>query len=215
MALDSAGQFWLTQARPITTLYPFTADAPAGPAGTDVPELGSRLDQADHSDGNCSHPVDWHIGGHRAKNATRSAIGWPALRCTHLDSGSCGHHKRAAQPDRAPGNHRDLRRHGGASVGRAEDTRAVAWSFRSLAGSHHASAHRRVLLRNKVPVRAAMGLANPKLAVIAVAATERRHAEPSPANATATQRLDFVEQRRGPFFLIMPRTIPYAGGWFC
>ena len=70
------------------------------------------------------------------------------------------------------------------------------------------------LLRNKVPVRAAIGLANPEWAYRGIAATERRlrRSLTLPANATATQRLDFVEQRVGQLFLIMPRTIAYAIG---
>jgi pyruvate,water dikinase len=70
-----------------------------------------------------------------------------------------------------------------------------------------------VLLRNKVPVRVAAGLANPELAYRGIAATERRlrRALTLPANATASQRLDFVEQRLGDLFLLIPR-IAYAVG---
>ncbi len=70
------------------------------------------------------------------------------------------------------------------------------------------------LLRNKVPVRVAIGLANPERAYRGIAATERRlrRTLTIPANATASQRLDFVEQRLGDLFLLMPRTVAYAVG---
>ena len=54
---------------------------------------------------------------------------------------------------------------------------------------------RRELLRNKVPARAAMGLANPELAYHSIARTERRlrRSLSLPANAPAAQRLDFLD----------------------
>jgi rifampicin phosphotransferase len=72
------------------------------------------------------------------------------------------------------------------------------------------------LVRNRVPVRAALGLANPEWAYRGIAATERRlrRTLTLPANATASQRLDFVEQRLGELFLLMPRTAAYAVGGF-
>ena len=70
------------------------------------------------------------------------------------------------------------------------------------------------LIRNKVPLRVIVGLANPELAYRGIAATERRLRQTLtlPANATASQRLDFVEQRLGRVFLLMPRTFAYAVG---
>ena len=70
------------------------------------------------------------------------------------------------------------------------------------------------LIRNRVPLRAIAGLINPNLAYRGVAATERRLRQTLtlPANATASQRLDFVEQRLGSVFLLMPRTFAYAVG---
>jgi pyruvate,water dikinase len=73
------------------------------------------------------------------------------------------------------------------------------------------------LVRNKVPVRVAIGLANPEWAYRGIAATERRLRRSLTllANATPSQRLDFVEQRLGEvFFLVMPRTGPYAAGGY-
>ena len=88
--------------------------------------------------------------------------------------------------------------------------------FSIIESSNH-TMHRHIagaLVRNKVPMRAALGVANPEWAYRGLAATERRlrQALTLPANATASQRLDFVEQRLGELFLIMPRTIAYALG---
>jgi phosphohistidine swiveling domain-containing protein len=70
------------------------------------------------------------------------------------------------------------------------------------------------LIRNKVPVRVIAGLANPELAYRGIARTEQRlrRSLTPPANATASQRLDFVEDRLGHVFLLMPRTFAYAVG---
>ena len=69
-------------------------------------------------------------------------------------------------------------------------------------------------MRNKVPVRVAAGLANPELAYRGIAATERRlrRALTLPANATASQRLDFVEQRLGELVLADAANVRVRGG---
>jgi rifampicin phosphotransferase len=71
-----------------------------------------------------------------------------------------------------------------------------------------------VLVRNKLPVRVVAGLVNPELAYRGIAATERRlrQALTLPANATAAQRLDFVEDRIGDVFFLMPRMAAYPLG---
>ena len=70
------------------------------------------------------------------------------------------------------------------------------------------------LIRNKVPLRVVAGLANPELAYRGIAATERRLRQSLtlPADATASQRLDFIEDRLSHMFLLMPRTFAYAVG---
>jgi len=70
------------------------------------------------------------------------------------------------------------------------------------------------LIRNKVPPRMIAGLIKPTLAYRGIATTERRlrQALTMPANATASERLDLVEQRLGRLFLLMPRTFAYAVG---
>jgi phosphohistidine swiveling domain-containing protein len=73
----------------------------------------------------------------------------------------------------------------------------------------------RALLRNAVPVRVAAALLNPRLAYRLIDRVERqlRRSFTLPANATAGQRLDFVQQRLGgQMFTLMPRVISYAVG---
>ncbi len=70
-------------------------------------------------------------------------------------------------------------------------------------------------MRNKVPLRALpRGWPTRNWPIAGIAATERRlrRALTLPANATASQRLDFVEQQLGDLFLVMPRTVGYAVG---
>ncbi len=50
---------------------PLASDSPAGPAGNDVPELGTGSDQTDHSNGYCGYPADRHVGSHRNQNPAR------------------------------------------------------------------------------------------------------------------------------------------------
>ncbi len=80
-ALDSAGRFWLTQARPITTLYPLARTHRPGLRVLLCAELGTRLNQTDHSDGHCGGSIDRHLGGHCDQNADPLSP-WPGrLRC--------------------------------------------------------------------------------------------------------------------------------------
>src|SRR5215207_10950411 len=105
---------------------PDTTDAPTGPAGADVSELGSRLDKTDHTHGYCCHSVDWHLGRHRDQNATRSAIRRPARNARAWAAALCGHDPRAASSDGAPRGDRDFRSDGGAGFCGLEDTRPAA-----------------------------------------------------------------------------------------
>src|SRR5215218_1515833 len=105
---------------------PDTTDAPTGPAGADVSELGSRLDKTDHAHGYCCHSVDWHIGRHRDQNATRSAIGGAARDARAWSATLCGPDPRATSSVGAPCGYRDFRSDGGAGFRGLEDTRPTA-----------------------------------------------------------------------------------------
>jgi rifampicin phosphotransferase len=216
-ALDSVGRFWLTQARPITTLYPlprthrpglrvlfcFTLAqgltrpiTPMGIAafrliGSSVAStIGIPIPQP------LAGPPAMHAIGQRLfldiTNVLRNRIGRRAIIAIFgvMEARASAVLKTLAQRPEfsiidAPGH-------------------AV---LRHIAGA---------LLRNKVPVRAALALANPEWAYRGIAATERRlrRALTPPVDATAAQRLDFVEQQLGYLFLLVPRTVAYAASGF-
>jgi rifampicin phosphotransferase len=218
-ALDSAGQFWLTQARPITTLYPVARTH--GP-GTRVLMCFSlaqgltrpitpmgiatfRLIAASVATALRMPPVEplagppaMHAVGQRlyldVTSALRNRIGRRAVIVGML----------AVMEARTSAVLKTL----------------AEWPEFSIidSGDHTVLRHiAAAVLRNKVPVRVAIGLANPESAYRGIAASERRlrRSLTLPANATASQRLDFVEQRLGEvFFLVMPRTGPYAAGGY-
>jgi pyruvate,water dikinase len=216
-ALDSVGRFWLTQARPITTLYPlprthrpglrvlfcFTLAqgltrpiTPMGIAafrliGSSVAStIGIPVPQP------LAGPPAMHAIGQRLfldiTNVLRNRIGRRAIIAIFgvMEARASAVLKTLAQRPEfsiidAPGH-------------------AV---LRHIAGA---------LLRNEVPVRAALALANPEWAYRGIAATERRlrRALTPPVDATAAQRLDFVEQQLGYLFLLVPRTVAYAASGF-
>jgi rifampicin phosphotransferase len=214
-ALDAAGRFWLTQARPITTLYPLPKTdrpglrvlmcfslaqgltrpiTPMGMAavrliGTSVATM-LKMPPVEPLAG----PPAMHAPGMRIyldiTSVLRNRIGRRAVIAVFgiMEARASTVLKKLGERSEfsiiEPQNHAMLR--------------------------HIASA----VLRNKVPLRAAIGLAKPEWAYRGIAATERRlrHALTLPANATASQRLDFVEQRLGELFLLMPRTAGYVVG---
>jgi rifampicin phosphotransferase len=214
-ALDNAGQFWLTQARPITTLYPLPQThrpglrvlmcfslaqgltrpiTPMGIAavrliGTSVATM-LKMPPVEPLAG----PPAMHVPGQRIyldiTSVVRNRIGRRAVIAVFgiMEARAAAVLKKLGErPEFSiiePQNHAMLRHIAGA------------------------------LLRNKVPLRAAMGLAKPEWAYRAIAGTERRlrKALTLPATATASQRLDFVEQRLGQLFLLMPRTAGYVVG---
>jgi rifampicin phosphotransferase len=214
-ALDPAGKLWLTQARPITTLYPLARThrpglrvlmcftlaqgltrpiTPMGIAairliGTSV-ATAIKMPPAERLAG----PPAMHAPGQRIfldlTSVLRNRIGrWVVIRVFGV------------MEARASAVLKTLAERPEFSIIEQPGHSAI----RHIAGA---------LIRNKVPVRAAAGLANPELAYRGVAATERRLHQvlTLPANATASQRLDFVEQRLGDLFLLMPRTFAYAVG---
>jgi rifampicin phosphotransferase len=215
-ALDSAGQLWLTQARPITTLYPlprmhrpglrvlfcFTLAqgltrpiTPMGIAafrliGTSVATV-LKMPPAQPLAG----PPAMHANGQRLfldmTSVLRNRIGRRAVIAAlgFAEARASAVLKRLAE--RPEFSIID-------SPGHA--------ALRHIAGA---------LLRTKIPVRVALGLANPEWAYRGIAATERRlrRSLTLPDNATASQRLDFVEQRLSELFvLLLPRTLPYLVG---
>ena len=214
-ALDSGGSFWLTQARPITTLYPLARThrpglrvlmclslaqgltrpiTPMGIAairliGTSV-ATAIKMPPAQPLAG----PPAMHAPGQRLfmdiTSVLRNRIGRKVVIAAF-----------GVMEARASAVLKVLGERPEFSIIESSDHTVL----RHIAGA---------LIRLRVPVRVVAGLANPELAYRGIAATERRlrRTLTLPANATATQRLDFVEQRVGDLFLLMPRTVAYAVG---
>jgi len=214
-ALDASGSFWLTQARPITTLYPLIRTdrpglrvfmclslaqgltRPITPMGIAAIRLiGSavatevKMPPAQPLAG----PAAMHAPGQRLfldlTSALRNRVGRRAIL------GAFG-----VMEARAATVLKRLAERPEFSIVETRDHTVLR---------HIVAA----LIRNRVPLRAIAGLINPNLAYRGVAATERRLRQTLtlPANATASERLDFVEQRLGSVFLLMPRTFAYAVG---
>jgi pyruvate,water dikinase len=214
-ALDSAGTFWLTQARPITTLYPQARThgpglrvlmclslaqgltrpiTPMGIAAVRLIGTSVATEVRIPPDEPLAGPAAMHAPGQRLyldlTSALRNRLGRRAIigAFTVMEARAATVLKRLAErPEFSLIQTRDHT------------------MLRHIAGA---------LLRNKVPFRMIAGLINPDLAYRGIATTERRlrRALTLPANATASQRLDFVEQRLGSLFLLMPRTFAYAVG---
>jgi rifampicin phosphotransferase len=214
-ALDPAGRFWLTQARPITTLYPIPRMHQPGLRVLMCLSLAQGL----------TRPI--------------TPMGIAAIRLIGT-SVSTAIKMPPAQPlagppaMHAPGQRlfvdmtsvlrNRIARRAVIAIFGVMEARASAvlktlgeWPEFSIVVSPSHKMLRHIagaLLRNKVPVRVAVGLANPEWAYRGIAATERRlrKALTIPANATASQRLDFVQNRLGDLFLLMPRTLGYVVG---
>jgi phosphohistidine swiveling domain-containing protein len=214
-ALDSAGTFWLTQARPITTLYPQVRThrpglrvlmclslaqgltrpiTPMGIAAVRLIGTSIATEIKIPPEEPLAGPTAMHAPGQRLyldlTSALRNRLGRRAIigAFTVMEARAATVLKRLA-----------------------ERPEFSIIQTRDHAMLRHIAA---ALVRNKVPLRVIAGLINPNLAYRGIATTERRlrQALTLPANATALQRLDFVEHRLGSLFLLMPRTFAYAVG---
>ncbi len=213
-ALDSTDQFWLTQARPITTLYPLPRMHRPGLRVLMCLSLAQGLTRPITPMGIAAiRLIGTSVATALKMPPAQPLAGPPAMHAPgqrlFVDTTSLLRNR--------------IGRRAIIAIFGVMEARASAvlktlaqWPEFSIIPADHTMPRHIVgaLLRNKVPMRAAMGLANPELAYRGIAATERRLRRilTLPANATATQRLDFVEQRVGQLFLIMPRTIAYAIG---
>jgi pyruvate,water dikinase len=217
-ALDATGRFWLTQARPITTLYPVPGQdtgrprlflcmtlaqgltRPITPMGLAAFRLiGSSAAAAfgrpptDRRAG----PPPLAIAGQRAFLDISPVLGSRLGR--RLIVGAFG-----AMEARSSGVLKSL-----ANDPRFPITSRVPWrAIPPIA--------RLFVVRAKVPLRLAATLISPAIAPRMIARTERRlrFATSLPADATINQRLDHVERQLGnDLFLIMPTVFsPAAAG---
>jgi phosphohistidine swiveling domain-containing protein len=214
-ALDSADRFWLTQARPITTLYPLPRTHRPGLRVLMCFSLAQGLTRPITPMGIAAIRL---IG-----TSVSTAIKMPPIQPLAGPPAMHAPGQRLFLDMTSVLRNRIGRRAVIAIFGMME-ARASAvlktlgeWPEFSIIDSPSHKMLRHIagaLLRNKVPVRVAIGLANPEWAYRGIAATERRlrKALTIPANATATQRLDFVQNRLGDLFLLMPRTLGYVVG---
>jgi rifampicin phosphotransferase len=213
-ALDSAGNFWLTQARPITTLYPLPRmhrpglrvlmclslaqglTRPITPMGIAAIRLiGTSIATA------IKIPPDQPLAGPPAMHAPGQRL---FVDVTSVLRNRIGRRVMI----------------GAFSVMEARASAVLKtlgeWPEFSIIDSGHTMLRHiaGALIRNRVPIRVVRGLINPEWAYRGIASTERqvRRTLTLPGNATAPQRLDFVEQRLGKLFLLMPRTFAYAVG---
>jgi phosphohistidine swiveling domain-containing protein len=216
-ALDSVGRFWLTQARPITTLYPLARTHRPGLRVLMCFSLAQGLTRPITPMGIAAFRL---IGSSVATALQMPPVeplaGPPAMHAPgqrlYLDLTSVLRNRIGR---------RAVITIFGVMEARASallKTLAAQPEFSIIDSPDHAMLRHiaAAVLRNKVPVRVAIGLANPEWAYRGVAASERRlrRSLTLPANATASQRLDFVEQRLGEVLFVMLRTVPYAVGGY-
>jgi pyruvate,water dikinase len=214
-ALDSAGAFWLTQARPITTLYPLAQTdrpglrvlmclslaqgltRPITPMGIAAVRLigtsvatALKMPPAEPLAG----PPAFHALGQRIyldiTSALRNRLGRRAVIGAFgvMEARAAAVLKKLAErPEFSLIESRTtpLSRHIARALDpqQGPDTRG-ARAYQSGMGLPRDRSHERRLRRTLT----------------------------LPADATASQRLDFVEQRLGELFLLMPRTFAYAVG---
>jgi rifampicin phosphotransferase len=216
-ALDSAGNFWLTQARPIATLYPLPRTHRSGLRVLFCFSLAQGLTRPITPMGIAAFRL---IGTSVARQVgippTQPLAGPPAMHAIgqrlFLDITSAL---------RNPIGRRIVIGVFGVMEARASAVlKTLAKRPEFSIESSRRTVIRRVgeaLVRNKVPLRVVTGLANPELAYRRIAATERRLRRylTLPGNVTASQRLDFVEQRLSDVFvLLISQTLPYAAGGY-
>jgi phosphohistidine swiveling domain-containing protein len=216
-ALDSTGNFSLTQARPITTLYPMPQTHRPGLRTLFCFSLAQGLTRPITPMGIAAIRL---IGTSVARQVglppAQPLAGPPAIHAIgqriFLDITSAL---------RNPIGRRVVIGVFGVMEARASavlKTLAKRPEF-SIESSRRGVIRRvgEALIRNKVPLRVVTGLASPELAYRGLAATERqlRRDLTLPGNATASQRLDFVEQRLSEVFvLLISQTLPYAAGGY-
>ncbi len=213
-ALDADGRFWLTQARPITTLYPQPITRHAGSRLFLCMSLAQGLVRPITPMGLAAFRL---IGSSVAR-----LVGRPPADPMQ---GPAPLAILGQRPfiDLTPVIQHPLGRRLIPAVGRAMEARTAAVlatlvrdpRFPVRRESPHAAARpiaRVLVLRAKLPLRMATALVSPRAAHAGIARVERdlRQALTLPANATLEQRIDHVEASLSrDLFLIMPRTFAY------
>lgn len=210
-ALDGEGRWWLTQARPVTTLYP------ARP----VPEPGLRVLMCLSLAQGLTRPITpmgfaaFRLIGSSVAAAAGSPVAQPLAgpRALH----NLG--ERVFVDFTPVLRHRFGRRLMTRIFGVMEARTAAVVTrlaelpeFAPRPGASGVRPVLGVLLRARVPLRVLTAVLSPRLAHRAVARTEQRlRTELDPGDRTPNQRLDLVEHRLGhDAFLLMPTVFAYA-----
>ncbi len=214
-ALDSTGSFWLTQARPITTLYPLIHTDREGLRVFMCLSLAQGLTRPITPMGIAAvRLIGTSVATAIKMPPAQPLAGPPALHAPgqrlFVDMTSVLRNRFGRRAVIAIFGVMEAR----ASAVLKRLAERPEFSIIESGGTTRLRHIAAALIRNKVPLRVIAGLINPTLAYRGIAATERRlrQALTLPANATASERLDFVEQRLGRLFLLMPRTFAYAVG---
>jgi rifampicin phosphotransferase len=213
-ALGKDGRFWLTQARPITTLYPIPHQNRPGTRVFMCLSLAQGLTRPLTPMGIAAFRL---IGSSIATAVGRA----PAEPLAGPDAMHAVGQRLYVDVTTALRNRigrRIMITVFGVMEARASavlKTLAVRPEFSIIDAPAHVVLRPvgRVLLRNAVPIRVLASLLNPRVAYRLIDRTERRlrGSLTLPANAAAGQRLDFVQQRLGgQIFMLMPRMISHA-----
>jgi pyruvate,water dikinase len=210
-ALDSTGSFWLTQARPITTLYPLIHSDREGLRVFMCLSLAQGLTRPITPMGIAAvRLIGTSVATAIKMPPAQPLAGPPALHAPgqrlFVDMTSVLRNRIGRRAVIAIFGVMEAR----ASAVLKRLAERPEFSIIESGGSTRLRHIAAALIRNKVPLRVIAGLINPTLAYRGIAATERRlrQALTLPANATATERLDFVEQRLGRLFLLMREPSP-------
>jgi rifampicin phosphotransferase len=205
-------QLWLTQARPITTLYPVPPSRRAGTRVFFCVTLAQGLTRPITPMGLAAFRM---IG-----SAVTTVAGHPPADVYAGPGGLAAAGQRLFVDITPIVQHGRARRVAHRLVGVMEArTQAVLTTlfadprFPITASASAAPIVARIFWVSKLPLRVAVALLNPALTHRGIARVERRLRArlAVPESATPGQRLDFVERRLGTdTFLLMPRTIGYA-----
>ena len=211
-AIAADGRIWLTQARPITTLYPVPATGRSGTRAFFCVTLAQGLTRPITPMGLAAYRLMGSaittLVGHAPADAYAGPAGLAVAGMRQfVDITPILQHRRA---------HRVAYRLAGVMEARTQavlTTLSTDSRFATTESGSAAPIVARIFWISKLPFRLAAALVSPALAYRGIAVLERRLRRRLVVaeGATPGQRLDFVERRLGTdTILLMPRTIGYA-----
>ena len=211
-AIDADGRLWLTQARPITTLYPVPTTSQPGTRAFLCMTLAQGLTRPITPMGLAAYRM---IG-----SAVTALVGRPPADAHAGPSGLAVTGQRLYVDITPVLRHHRSRRIAQTLAGVMEArTKSVLVAlaadprFPVIESSSPAPIVAKLFWISKLPVRLVAAAVSPALAYRGLARLERRLRRRLrvPADATPGQRLDFVERRLGTdTFLLMPKGVGYA-----